>query len=64
MRKELELETLEERRQSLHLILMYKVVKGLVSALPTDAFVTFSKRKRQIGAGPSRDFAHATVSGR
>jgi hypothetical protein len=41
--------TLEERRQSLapsHL--MYKVVEGLVSALPTDAFVTFSKRKRQI----------------
>jgi len=47
-RKELELETLEERRQSLRLILMYKVVEGLVSALPTDAFVTFSKRKRQI----------------
>jgi hypothetical protein len=29
MRKELELETLEERRQSLRLILMYKVVEGL-----------------------------------
>ena len=27
---------------------MYKVVEGLVSALPTDAFVTFSKHKRQI----------------
>ena len=49
MRKELvELETLAERRQSLRLILMYKVVEGLVPALPTDAFVTFSKRKRQI----------------
>ena len=48
MRKELELETLEERRQSLRLILMYKVVKGLVPALPTNVFVTFSKRKRQI----------------
>ena len=48
MRKELELETLEERRQSLCLILMYKVVEGLVPALPTDAFVTFSKCKRQI----------------
>ena len=44
----LELETLEERRQSLRLTLMYKVVEGLVPALPTDAFVTFSKRKRQI----------------
>ena len=48
MRKELELETLEERRQRLRLILMYKVVEGLVPALPTDTFVTFSKRKRQI----------------
>ena len=48
MRKELELETLEERRQSLRLILMYKVVEGLVPALPTGAFVTFSKSKRQI----------------
>ena len=48
MRNEIELETLEERRQSLRLILMYKVVEGLVPALPTDAFVTFSKRKRQI----------------
>ena len=27
---------------------MYKVVKGLVPALLTDAFVTFSKSKRQI----------------
>ena len=42
MRKVLELETLEERRQSLRLI-MYKVVEGLVPALPTDTFVTFSK---------------------
>jgi hypothetical protein len=48
MKKELELETLEERRQILRLILMYKVVEWLVQALPTDAFVTFSKRKRQI----------------
>ena len=48
MRTELELETLEETRQSLRLILMYKVVEGLAPSLPTDAFVTFSKRKRQI----------------
>ena len=27
---------------------MYRVVKGLVPALPTDTFVTFSKCKRQI----------------
>ena len=49
MRTKLDLETLEERRQSLRLIVMYKVVEGLMPALPTDAFVTFSKSKlRQI----------------
>jgi hypothetical protein len=36
MREDLELETLEDRRLSLRLILMYKVVEGLVPALPTD----------------------------
>ena len=40
MRKEIELEKLVERRQSLRLVLMYKMVEGLVPALPTDAFVT------------------------
>jgi hypothetical protein len=34
MREDLELETLEERQLSLRLILMYKVVEGLVPALP------------------------------
>ena len=48
MRTKLDLETMEERRQSLRLILIYKVVEGLTPALPTDAFVTFSKSKRQI----------------
>ena len=48
MRKELELDTLEERRTSLRLILMYKVVEGLVPALPPDSFIKFAKPKRQI----------------
>ncbi|KAK3095574.1 hypothetical protein FSP39_016249 [Pinctada imbricata] len=38
MREELELETLEARRLNLRLILMYKIVEGLVPALPTDKF--------------------------
>ena len=38
MRNEIELETLEERRQSLRLILMYKVVEGLVPVLHTHFF--------------------------
>jgi hypothetical protein len=43
MREDLELETLEERRLSLRLILMYKVVEGLVPALPTDNFVKLAR---------------------
>jgi hypothetical protein len=43
MREGLELETLEERRLSLHLILMYKVVEGLVPALPTYNFVKLAR---------------------
>ena len=50
MRKELELDTLEERRTSLRLILMYKVVEGLVPALPSTSFVKNAKPKRQIKA--------------
>ena len=48
MKKELDLETLEERRHSLRLILMYKVVEGLVPALPTSQFVNFTRQKRNI----------------
>ena len=50
MREDLELETLEERRLSLRLILMYKVVEGLVPALPTDNFVKLARPKRNIKA--------------
>jgi hypothetical protein len=46
MREDLELETLEDRRLSLRLILMYKVVEVLVPALPTDNFVKLAKPKR------------------
>jgi Zn-dependent M16 (insulinase) family peptidase len=56
MRKDLELETLEERRSSLRLILMYKVVEGLVQSLPTDQFVNFAKPKRQIKTKTPKDF--------
>jgi hypothetical protein len=46
MKRQLELETLEERRHSLRLILLYKVVEGLVLALPTADFVTTAKPKK------------------
>jgi hypothetical protein len=45
MREDLELETLEDRRLSLRLILMYKVVEGLVPAQPTDNFVKLARPK-------------------
>ena len=48
MKRQVELKTLEERRHSLHLILLYKVVEGLVPALPTADFVTTAKLKRNI----------------
>ena len=50
MKRQLELETLEERRHSLHLILLYKVVEGSVPALPTADFVTTAKPKRNTKA--------------
>ena len=55
MRKELELETLEERRTSLRLVLMYKVVEGLVPALPSEHFIRFNKAKRTIKAKTYKD---------
>ena len=48
MKQDLELDTLEERRESLRLILMYKVVEGLVPSLPPSQFVKFERPKRQI----------------
>ena len=48
VKQDLELDTLEERRESLRLILMYKVVEGLVPSLPPSQFVKFERPKRQI----------------
>jgi hypothetical protein len=44
-----------ERRHSLHLILLYTVVEGLVPALPTADFVTTTKSKRNIKAKVHKD---------
>ena len=61
MRKDLDLETLEERRLSLRLILMYKVVEGLVPALPTTKFIKFERPKRQIKSKQFKDFDFKNV---
>ena len=61
MREYLELETLEERRLSLRLILRYKVVEGLVPALPTDNFVKLARPKRNINAKHFEDHITSNI---
>ena len=46
--KELELPTLQERRGSLRLVMLYKVVEGLVPGLPPQNFLSTSRPRRQI----------------
>ena len=48
MAKELELPTLQERRGSLRLVMLYKVVEGLVPGLPPQDFLLKSRPRRQI----------------
>ena len=47
MKRQLESDTLEARRQSLRLILLYKGVEGLVPALPTADLITTAKPTRE-----------------
>jgi hypothetical protein len=48
MLTELNLRTLQSRRQKQRLIFFYKVAKGQVPAMPPDLFVKYQKSKRQI----------------
>jgi hypothetical protein len=50
MLNELNLPTLQSRRQKQRLIFFYKVVEGQVKAMPPDLFVKYHKSKRQIRA--------------
>jgi hypothetical protein len=50
MLNELNLPTLQSRRQKQRLIFFYKVVEGQVPAMPPDLFVTYQKSKRHIKA--------------
>ena len=50
MLNELNLPTLQSRRQKQRLIFFYKVVEGQVPAMPPDLFVKYQKSKRQIRA--------------
>ena len=50
MLNELNLPTLQSRRQKQRLIFFYKVVEGQVPAMPPDQFVKYQNSKRQIRA--------------
>ena len=50
MLNELNLPTLQSRRQKQRLIFFCKVVEGQVPAMPPDLFVNYQKPKRQIRA--------------
>ena len=50
MLNELNLPTLQFRRQKKRLIFFYKLVEGQVPAMPPDLFVKYQKSKRQIRA--------------
>ena len=50
MLNELNLPTLQSRRQKQRLSFFYKVVEGQVPAMPPDLFVKYQKSKRQIRA--------------
>ena len=56
MLKDLKLPKLQERRQQLRLIFMFKVVEGLVPAMPADQFFKAKQpSKRQIRAKKFND---------
>ena len=48
------LPSLQDRRKALRLTFMYKIVEGLVPAIPADNFIEFNKPGRQIR--PNRKF--------
>ena len=48
MAADLDLPTLENRRKCLRLVLLYKVVEGLVPALPPEQFITKQRPRRNI----------------
>jgi hypothetical protein len=61
MREDLELDTIEEKRHSLRLILMYNVVEGLVQALPTYNLVKLARPKRNINATHFEDHIASNI---
>ena len=61
MQRKLNLISLQERRKHLRLTLMFKVVAGLVPALPSDHFFTPEKNKRKVQAKQFPDCAASNI---
>ena len=53
--------SLQERRQQLRLVLLYKVVEGLVPALPPERFLTPQQPGRLVQARKQADFNTTNV---
>ena len=56
MLENLKLPSLQERRKQLRLLMMYKVVEGLVPALPPSQFLAPQKQGRRIRIKKDTDF--------
>ena len=52
----LDFQTLQERRRQLRLVYFYKIVEGLVPAIPCDKFLERKKNGRLIRSKQSSDF--------
>ena len=59
----LNIPTLQERRKAIRLTFMYKVVEGLVPAMPHQNFIELQKTKRQIRSrrDPNFDYKNNTI---
>ena len=61
MLAELELESLQSRRTSQRLILLYKVVEGLVPAIKPEDYLTKSRQRRTIKPKRFDDYVNTNI---
>ena len=61
MLAELELESMQSRRTSQRLILLYKVVEGLVPAIKTEDYLTKSRQRRIIKPKRFDDYVNTNI---
>ena len=61
MLRDLDLPTLQERRKELRLAFLYKVVEGLVPAIPSASYLTPIRSKRRIRAKVFGDYVSTNI---